>query len=55
METTNRKPAVFLKKSLKPEVKIKLPKIKLGIGRDLAEIDYDAVFDNAKRNEKLST
>jgi hypothetical protein len=49
METTKRKPEVFLKKSLKPEVKIKLPKIKLGMGRDLAEIDYDAVFDNTQK------
>lgn len=27
---------------------IKLPKIALGSGRDLAEIDYDAVFGNKK-------
>lgn len=26
-----------------------LPKIKLGGGRQLAEIDYDAVFDNQPR------
>ncbi len=49
METTKRKLTVSLKKSLKPAVKVKLPKIKLGMGRDLAEIDYDAVFDNTKK------
>ncbi len=34
------------KDNFKAKTQIKLPKIVLGKGRNMAEIDYDAVFDN---------
>lgn len=37
---------VQVDKKRKSDISLKLPKIKLGTGRLMAEIDYDAVFGN---------
>ena len=51
MDALISKSEISLKNKIKTQ--IKLPKIVLGTGRDLAEIDYDALFDIRKFNQTL--
>jgi hypothetical protein len=46
MERAIVKSEISLKSNFKSKTQIQLPKIVLGAGRNMAEIDYDAVFEN---------
>ena len=46
MEGIIIKSEISTKGSFKSKTQIKLPKVILGAGRNMAEIDYDAVFEN---------
>ena len=46
MEGIIVKSEISPKSNFKPKTQIQLPKVILGAGRNMAEIDYDAVFEN---------
>ncbi len=49
MEGIIAKSEMTSKNNFKPKTPIKMPKVILGAGRNMAEIDYDAVFGNRKK------
>ena len=49
MEALIRKSETTSKGNFKSKNQIKLPKIVLGKGKNMAEIDYDAVFENGTK------
>jgi len=46
MERIIIKSEISTKSNFKSKTQVQLPKIVLGAGRNMAEIDYDAVFGN---------